>query len=115
MSIFFPCLKGSRFTIRIDHNALSWVLHFANLNESWPVGVYDYQNLEFEVVHGAGINHQAPDALLRLRTTGSNQTPIKDKVLELCITAFIPFREAGPRVMHMQENNISHDNMYLDT
>lgn len=57
------------------------------------------------VVHHARVKHQPADALLRLKTTGNDTTPIVDKILVTCLSAHIlPKREV--RALYMQEHKV---------
>lgn len=83
-------LEGSHFTIRTDHNAFEWLLNLTDWTGKlvrWRLRLSEFQ---FNVSHHAGTKHQAPDALLWLKTTGTDQMSIDDDTPVLCITPSNP-------------------------
>lgn len=40
---------------------------------------------EFDIIHLSDVNHQAADALTRLKTKGEHETPLEDEVSFLII------------------------------
>lgn len=70
--------EGFRITIKTNHDSLKWI---QNLIKS--TGRHAYLCLRFSefvlnVVHRAGIKHQAVDALSRVPTCGEDNTPIHE-------------------------------------
>lgn len=59
--------------------------------------------LVFYIVHPVHTKHQATDALLRLKTTVTDQTPIEVKMPVLLITPSIHPGNGAVRVMYMQD------------
>lgn len=82
-----PYLECVHFTVRTDHSALRWIL---SLTEStgrlarWRLRLLQY---DFDITHRAGIKHQAPDALSRLPTTASDESPVLNDLPLLCVDA----------------------------
>lgn len=75
-----PCLEEVRFTTRADHVLLKWILTVADATDRlarWQIRLFE---LEFYVVHRAGVEHRGVYALFYLRTTGEDQAPIFDDV-----------------------------------
>lgn len=70
----------------------SWVAQISNLMDSTgKVGCW-WQRLAvlgYDSIHCISMRHQTGDAYSRLRRLKSDQTPIEDDILVLCITAFI--------------------------
>lgn len=67
-----PYLNGQRFTVLTNYESSRWVLSLADSNgrlQRWCLRLLDF---DFEVVHRAGIKHQAADALSRMRTKGAD-------------------------------------------
>lgn len=62
--------------------------------------------LEFDIIHGAGIIHQAADAISQLETTETDHMPIEDKAPVLCIPASILFPKGEMRAIYMQEYDV---------
>ena len=75
-----PYIEGTRFTVRTDHDSLRWLLNLADASgrlARWRLRLAEY---EYDVVHRPGIKHQAPDALSRLPTKGTDQSPLDDDI-----------------------------------
>lgn len=51
----------------------------------------------------AGIKHKAADALLRLKTTGTDQTPIDDTIPVLFITLQLPQKRKGEFLQYVRQ------------
>lgn len=60
------------------------------------------------VVYRTGIKQQAADALLRRKTTGTIETPIKEEILVLYITTSCHEKEEA-KVMNMQDFEVLND------
>lgn len=89
-------LKGCGSTVRTDHDPLKWILNLTDSTEMLTLWRPPISEFEFNVVHHAGKKQQATDALLWLRTTETDQTPIEDNKTVLCITTSIsPKKERG--------------------
>lgn len=56
-------------------------MRLENLHE----GVYDYSDNNFDVVYRPGVQHQAPDALLRLEADGLEESPVYNDILVLAL------------------------------
>ena len=82
-----PYLEGQRFTLRTDHDSLRWIMNLSDASgrlQRWRLRLADF---EYDVVHRAGIKHQAADALSRMPTDGSDQTPLDDAIPTLAVEA----------------------------
>lgn len=80
-------LEGSWLNLCTDHDALRWILKLTDSTgklERWKLRLSEFA---FDVVHSAGIRHQAAEASSRLKTSGIDTTPIEDGIAVLCITA----------------------------
>lgn len=73
--LLHPYLEGLYFIIRTDQNALKCIQTLPMLRQTCLKRLR-LSETEFDVVHHAGIKHQAFDALSRLSTTGEYNTPI---------------------------------------
>lgn len=73
-------LKGSRFTIRTDHQALRWILNMSDATGKMEIWRLRLSELELDVVHRAGVKHQAAEALSRLPFSGDDETTIEDEI-----------------------------------
>lgn len=60
----------------------------------------------FDVIHSASMNYQAPDALSRLKTTRTDQTPDQDKAQVLYITLTVLPGKREARVMYTPEYDV---------
>lgn len=58
-----PYLEGSRFTIRTHHDALQWILNMADATDKSARWRLRLSELEFDIVHRAGVTHQPADIL----------------------------------------------------
>ena len=73
-----PYLEHARFTVRTDHSPLKWLLNLKDCSgrlARWRLRLLPFH---YDVVHKAGLKHQAPDALSRLPTAGMDNSPIDD-------------------------------------
>ena len=62
---FRPCLYGRRFTVRIDHSSLQWLLNFKEPDGQlarWMETLSEYQ---FDIQHRSGKKHGNADGLSR--------------------------------------------------
>lgn len=85
--ILRPYLESRRFTIRIDQDSLKWILNLIGSTgrlQSWRLRISEF---EFYDVYRASINHQAADALSRLRRLSKDKTPLKDNLPILVVHA----------------------------
>lgn len=73
-------LDGKKFTTQKDRDLPRWILNFVDATDRlarWQLGLYEY---EFDLVHRDGIKHQKADALSSLRTEGTDDLPLEDKL-----------------------------------
>lgn len=82
-----PCIRGHWFTIRMDHDSLTWILSLTEFTR-WPtLRRLRRSDFDFEIVHCGSIEQQAVDALAWLATNRENTTPLKNDILLLGIDA----------------------------
>lgn len=82
-----PYLEGIGFIVRTDHNSLKWVLNLTEITdklERWHLRISEF---DFDVIHRAGIKHQAADTRSRLRTNWEDNTPLEGDLLRSAIKA----------------------------
>jgi len=73
-------VEGSRFTVRTDHECLSWVYRLTTATGRllrWRLRSAEF---DFEVKHKTGANRHLPDALSRIPTTGLDQKELDDDI-----------------------------------
>lgn len=83
--ILQPYLEGKRFTILANHDSCKWILNLPDSTgrlAQWRVRLWEY---DFDVLHRAGIRHQANDAKSRLQTTGEHKTHLDEDLPLLAI------------------------------
>lgn len=73
------CLKMCRVIRTKDHHASQLILNLAVATERYP-GRLSFLDYNFEIVHTAGVKHQAAGAQLRLPTAGSHNIKIEDRI-----------------------------------
>ena len=56
---------GLKFTVRTDHAALCWLLHFKNPAGQLARWIEKVQTYDFDIVHRAGRSHDNVDKLIR--------------------------------------------------
>lgn len=61
------------------------------------------------MVYLAGIKPQEANALLRLKTTEIDETPIEDKVPVLCLISSISPEKGEAKVMYIQDYHVLDD------
>ena len=52
---FRPALLGSDFTVRTDHNSLTWLMGFKNIEGQLTRWIEEISMHNMQIVHGAGI------------------------------------------------------------
>lgn len=75
--LFLSDVEVCQLTVTTDHNALKWILNLTDLTGKLVFWRLRLSEFKFEVVHHAGTKHQASDALLRPRMTGTDQTDLQ--------------------------------------
>lgn len=79
--LLWPYLKGHRYAIRMDHDALKYILNLADsmgLNSQLLLRISEF---DFEVVQRADIRHQEANALSQLGTNNKDTNPLNDDIL----------------------------------
>lgn len=74
-----PYLEGCRLTIRTDHDSLRWILNLTGATgrlARWQLCLSEFDS---DVIHRAGVIHQAADALPRLPTGGTDKTTLENE------------------------------------
>jgi RNase H-like domain found in reverse transcriptase/Reverse transcriptase (RNA-dependent DNA polymerase)/Integrase zinc binding domain len=75
-----PYLEATRFTVRTDHAALTWLFDVDGDNRRlarWRLCLAEY---DFTVKHRLGVIHQPADGLSRLRTEGHDESDLGDEI-----------------------------------
>lgn len=73
--------KSLQFPVRTDHDALRMMVNMTDAAMKlvrWPLGLSGLDFVDFEVVHPAGIKHQAAEALSRFPTAGADELQLED-------------------------------------
>lgn len=82
-------LAAFHLTVWIDHDELKGILSLTDPTSKLARWQLQLKEFKFDVLHCAGINHQAAEALSPLKTTRTDQTSIEDELPVLFITSFI--------------------------
>jgi hypothetical protein len=75
-----PYLEATRFTVRTDHAAITWLFDVDGDNRRlarWRLCLAEY---DFTVKHRPGVIHQPADGLSRLRTEGHDESDLGDEI-----------------------------------
>lgn len=83
--LFQPYLKGSRFTVRTDHEALKRLMAMADASVKLAGWRLRFLELELGIANCAGTKHQAAAALSRLLTNGMDRLALDDNVRVLVL------------------------------
>lgn len=75
-----------------DHDKLKRILNITDTIGQMVSSGTRLSEFDINVVHSADIKHQEADVLLRLKTFGTEQTPIEDEIPILHFTASISSR-----------------------
>jgi len=73
-------VEGSRFTVRTDHECLSWIYRLKTATGRllrWRLRSAEF---DFEVKYKKGANRHLPEALSRIPTTGLDQKELDDDI-----------------------------------
>lgn len=103
-----PYLEGSRLKIRSDNEALFSKLIFANESQKlahWRLCIYVFG---FDIVHQAGIEHQAVDASLRLLSDEHNTSEFNDGLAEFTMESPIKAidKKCSSKTCHMVDEKL---------
>lgn len=101
-----PCLQGCWFTFQTDNNPLKLILNLTGSRISLRHDRLLLSEFKSEILHHSRIEHQAPDALSWLKTTGTDETLIKDEVQVLYITASISHENGEESVMYVRDYGV---------
>lgn len=83
--ILCPSSERARFTMRMDHEALRWIVATAETTgklSRWSLGLSEF---DFDIMLRAGVKNQAADALLHLMISGEDKKILDDEVRVLTI------------------------------
>lgn len=75
-----PYVQGTRFFIRTDRKALRWIIIMTYAKVKLAIWRLRLSVFDYDIVHRAGINHQAADSLSRFDTTGEDTQEVDDDV-----------------------------------
>lgn len=79
-------LERCRFILKTDHHSLRWILNLAETTDKrahWRLRLLEY---EFDVIHRAGVKHQAADSPCRLPTAGGDTSELEEKIPVMAVT-----------------------------
>lgn len=82
LTVFLEC---HRFTISTNHDALKWMLIIPKFTCKLARWSLQLSEIDFEVVHRAGMKHQAACSLSRLATNGEDKSSHKNDIPLLAI------------------------------
>jgi len=80
ITLLRPYLEGTHFTVRTDHDSLTWILSITPSEgrlARWRLRLSEF---DFEVKYRPGVKNVVPDALSRLTTAGVDQTPLDEEI-----------------------------------
>jgi len=80
ISLLRPYLEGNHFTVRTDHNSLTWILSITPSEgrlARWRLRLAEF---DFEVQYRPGVKNVVPDSLSRLETTGDDKTSLDEDI-----------------------------------
>lgn len=80
MLILLPNLERNRFTVRWDSDFQKWIPNLADATGRLAPWRRRLSEFEFDLVHRAGNNYKAADALSQMLTDGSDTALIKEKL-----------------------------------
>ena len=75
-----PYIEGTHFKIRTDHEALRWLMTLTDPSgrlTRWRLRLSEF---DYEVTYRPGRVHQVPDALSRISTSGTDNSPVDDEI-----------------------------------
>lgn len=75
---FRPYLESTRFTIKTDQYSLKWILYLSSAYRRFARWHLRLSEFDFDVIHQAGVKHQAAEPLSRLDTDGEEKTHLDD-------------------------------------
>lgn len=88
-------LEGQCFTIQTEHDALKWTLDLADSTGRLAPLRLRLSEFDLNVIHHAGIMHQATDALSRLSNIVKDESPLEDGLLHLTIDHVVNTNASG--------------------
>ena len=80
ISLLRPYLEGTRFTVRTDHNSLTWILSITPSEgrlARWRLRLSEF---DFDIQYRPGIKNVVPGALSRIETTGEDRTSLEEDI-----------------------------------
>jgi len=87
ITLLRPYLERTRFTIRTDHNSLTWILSITPSEgrlARWRLRLAEF---DFDVQYRPGVKNLVPDALSRIETTGTDDRPLDEEIPTFLITS----------------------------
>lgn len=75
-----PYLEHKRFTIRMDHDSLKWILNLTNGTGRLARWSLQLSEFDFKVVLRAGVKREASEVLSRLQTASEDDTQLEDNL-----------------------------------
>lgn len=83
--LFRSYLKGNRFTVRTDHEAIMWLLSTTEATDNPAHWLRRLLKFVFDVVHHASVKQQAANALSCLKTDEDNNKTLEDEIPTMTI------------------------------
>jgi len=80
ITLLRPYLEGTRFTIRTDHNALTWILSITPSEgrlARWRLRLAEF---DFDIQYRPGVKNLVPDSLSRIETTGVDTCVLDEEI-----------------------------------
>lgn len=75
-----PYLEGPRFTAKTDRYALKWILNLEEATGKLARRRLRLMKYDFEIIHRAGVNHQAADTLSTLDTERKDASDVANDI-----------------------------------
>jgi len=87
ITLLRPYLERTRFTVRTDHDALTWILSITPSEgrlARWRLRLAEF---DLDVQYRPGIKNLVPDALSRIETTGVDTRALDEEIPTFVITS----------------------------
>ena len=99
-----PYIEGTHFKIRTDHEALRWLMTLTDPSgrlTRWRLRLSEF---DYEVTYRPGRVHQVPDALSRISTSGTDNSPVDDKIPSFNATMVVTRSQAMGAAQSVPQN-----------
>lgn len=109
-----PFLEGTWSAIRTDHNSLWWIFNLSIATKRLAKWQLLLSELDFEIVHRAGVSHQAADGLSQLPTDGTKNSPLEDRLLLMLIYSDEKIDETTTTISTLETHTSAHPHFIND-